>query len=324
MADPKKTLVEKLVKQGERVLVCSLGSDGKLFCRGDHQSMDHLNLDPDCKNRLTKILRETDTSVKPFKLNYSESSTAPEIPIPPMRIKECDKANCDKLLSQYFASMGFGLNGKKNYGDVDHKPEWYGQLERENAQAIKWSNFRNPSRLSKVQSIMTIEYILKLYYGLDPEKFFLGGTFPANLVNEDELPGGSNENQNDTRAEENNVAEEEEVGDGEDDGIESDEINEEDEYEFNALMESIDEESNRDLDLRLQDSDDEDVDRPFRNNGIVSDSSEEENTTAIENRKRKKTNVVTVLKKEEWRTMRISSTKLFVIVTTKCDNLLLC
>ena len=52
-------------------------------------------------------------------------------------------------------------------------------------------------------------------------------------------------------------------------------------------MESIEEESNNDLELRLQESDDEDVEGPFSNNGIVSDSSEEEKT-ATENRKRKK------------------------------------
>ena len=63
-------------------------------------------------------------------------------------------------------------------------------------------------------------------------------------------------------------------------------------------MESIEEESNNDLELRLQESDDEDVEGPFSNNGIVSDSSEEEKTTtATENRKRKKKNVVTALKK---------------------------
>ena len=202
-------------------------------------------------------------------------------------------------------SIGFGSNAQYTYGEVDHKPIFYEILERENPQALRWCDFRNPSKVRKDQSVIIVDAFLK-YHGLDPMKYYRGGTFPANIVHpnvEAAVVGAEREGevlqaeQDAAAAVEDGQPELGDLGDQNDENLNNT-------IQTESVHSDIDmdlfheEEGERELNLQL----DESSEFEFSNltgNGIISDSSEEGRRIAQKKRKRHEDeNVVSKLQKK--------------------------
>ena len=162
----KKSLQKFVDKEQKRVIMVTVGEDGKLQIKGDHISFLNLEEDADTQEALKRILttipEESDTSYNfGGHLTYAENS---DLEFPKMFAKidtnNWKGANVAKTLSKYFTLLGFGTNNMKTYGKEEHKPVWWPRKPR-------WSEFINPSKSSKAECTFIIKQLLE-YYGIDP------------------------------------------------------------------------------------------------------------------------------------------------------------